>query len=305
MMEAILRFEKNTKFIDETNHSEAQAEVRKVSKKLKALNFRASLLKIGIWKEIAEQVEGLIVRCYFAKEKLAWEISRKQSLKKKIEIKWSDILAIRAKIMEDGTGVLEIELNRPPSFYEESTPIPRKHTIWNISSDFTGGQALNYRAGVTLTMEEGVPQQPLVGPQQADANQHQAESRGSQHSNPLADYEHEGDREGSTRTTHADRSPSRGKGPVKSGGNLQRVQTLNFHSNMASGSLCSTEALLLDLKYLDSHEWVKVEGNSATVGVTDHAQDHLGKVVEVNKELNDSPGLVSTPSSVKKMIFTE
>nr|POE46600.1 hypothetical protein CFP56_58482 [Quercus suber] len=70
-------------------------------------------------------------------------------------------------------------------------------------------------------MEEGVPQQPLVGPQQADANQHQAESRGSQHSNPLADYEHEGDREGSTRTTHADRSPSRGKGPVKSGGNLQ------------------------------------------------------------------------------------
>ncbi|XP_023898481.2 uncharacterized protein LOC112010365 isoform X1 [Quercus suber] len=144
-MEAILRFEKNTKCIDETDHSEAQAEVRKVSKKLKALNFRASLLKIGIWEEVAEQVDGLIVRCYFAKEKLAWEISRKQSLKKKIEIKWSDILAIRAKIMEDGTGVLEIELNRPPSFYEESTPIPRKHTIWNISSDFTGGQALNYR----------------------------------------------------------------------------------------------------------------------------------------------------------------
>lgn len=37
------------------------------------------------------------------------------------------------------------QLNRPPSFYEESTPIPKKHTIWNISSDFTSGQALNYR----------------------------------------------------------------------------------------------------------------------------------------------------------------
>ena len=86
-----------------------------------------------------------------------------------------------------------------------------------------------------------------------------------------------------------------------------------------------------DLKYADSHEWVKVEGNSATVGITDHAQDHLGdvvfvelpevgasvsqgdsfgavesvkassdiysplsgKVVEVNEELNTSPGLVS------------
>ncbi|XP_075637308.1 uncharacterized protein LOC142609578 [Castanea sativa] len=145
LMEVILRFEKNTKCIDETNHSETQAEVRKVSKKLKALNFRASLLKIGMWEEVAEQVEGLIVRCYFAKERLAWEISRKKSVKKKIEIKWSDILAIRAKIMEDGAEVLEIELNRPPSFYEESTPIPRMHTTWNISSDFTGGQALNYR----------------------------------------------------------------------------------------------------------------------------------------------------------------
>nr|XP_023912188.1 uncharacterized protein LOC112023799 [Quercus suber] len=47
-----------------------------------------------------------------------------------------------------------------------------------------------------------------------------------------------------------------------------------------------------DLKYLDSHEWVKVEGNSATVGITDQAQDHLGKVVKVNEELDDSPGLV-------------
>ncbi|KAM4088167.1 hypothetical protein ACB094_07G050700 [Castanea mollissima] len=86
------------------------------------------------------------------------------------------------------------------------------------------------------------------------------------------------------------------------------------------------------LKYLDSHEWVKVEGNSATVGITDHAQDHLGdvvyvelpevgapvshgssfgavesvkatsdinspisgKVVEVNEELNSSPGLINS-----------
>ncbi|EYU43673.1 hypothetical protein MIMGU_mgv1a0155372mg, partial [Erythranthe guttata] len=88
---------------------------------------------------------------------------------------------------------------------------------------------------------------------------------------------------------------------------------------------------LKDLKYADSHEWVKVEGNSATIGITDHAQDHLGdvvyvelpeagtevtqgdsfgavesvkatsdinspisgKVVEVNSKLNESPGLVN------------
>lgn len=86
-----------------------------------------------------------------------------------------------------------------------------------------------------------------------------------------------------------------------------------------------------DLKYADTHEWVKVDGTSATVGITDHAQDHLGdvvyvelpdvgttvtqgknfgavesvkatsdiyspvsgEIVEVNTELNSSPGLVN------------
>ncbi|MEK6790100.1 MAG: glycine cleavage system protein GcvH [Deltaproteobacteria bacterium] len=36
-----------------------------------------------------------------------------------------------------------------------------------------------------------------------------------------------------------------------------------------------------DLKYTKEHEWVKVEGNVATVGITDYAQDSLGDVVYV------------------------
>ncbi|KAH9747338.1 hypothetical protein WN944_011840 [Citrus x changshan-huyou] len=91
-------------------------------------------------------------------------------------------------------------------------------------------------------------------------------------------------------------------------------------------------SVIKDLKYADSHEWVKVDGNSATIGITDHAQDHLGdvvyvelpevgvtvkqdasfgavesvkatsdvnspvsgKVVEVNEELSSSPALVNS-----------
>lgn len=49
--------------------------------------------------------------------------------------------------------------------------------------------------------------------------------------------------------------------------------------------------VLGDLKYTDSHEWVKVEGNSATVGITDHAQEHLGDVVYV--ELPEEGAAVS------------
>ena len=35
------------------------------------------------------------------------------------------------------------------------------------------------------------------------------------------------------------------------------------------------------LKYSREHEWVLVEGNIATVGITDHAQDQLGDIVFV------------------------
>ena len=36
-----------------------------------------------------------------------------------------------------------------------------------------------------------------------------------------------------------------------------------------------------DLKYTDSHEWVRVEGDIATIGITDFAQSELGDVVFV------------------------
>jgi glycine cleavage system H protein len=87
-----------------------------------------------------------------------------------------------------------------------------------------------------------------------------------------------------------------------------------------------------DLKYAKSHEWVRIVGDVATVGITDHAQHELtdvvfvelpelgrkvkagdacavvesvktasdiyspvgGEVVEVNKSVADNPALVNT-----------
>ena len=87
-----------------------------------------------------------------------------------------------------------------------------------------------------------------------------------------------------------------------------------------------------DLKYAKSHEWTRIQGNEATVGITDHAQHELtdvvfvelpqvgktvkagetcavvesvktasdiyspvsGEVTDVNKALVDNPGLVNT-----------
>ena len=36
------------------------------------------------------------------------------------------------------------------------------------------------------------------------------------------------------------------------------------------------------IKYADSHEWVKVEGNVATIGISDYAQHSLGDIVYVD-----------------------
>ncbi|MDQ3913316.1 MAG: glycine cleavage system protein GcvH [Actinomycetota bacterium] len=34
-----------------------------------------------------------------------------------------------------------------------------------------------------------------------------------------------------------------------------------------------------ELQYTKTHEWIRQEGDTATVGITDHAQDELGDVV--------------------------
>ncbi|KAJ4903634.1 Glycine cleavage system H protein 2 [Raphanus sativus] len=102
-----------------------------------------------------------------------------------------------------------------------------------------------------------------------------------------------------------------------------------------------SSVVLKDLKYAESHEWVKTDGNKATFGITDHAQDHLGDVVyvelpdvgrsvtqgesfgavesvkatsdinspisgtvvEVNEGLTESPGLVNTSPYEERWII--
>lgn len=51
-----------------------------------------------------------------------------------------------------------------------------------------------------------------------------------------------------------------------------------------------------DLKYAPSHEWVRVEGDVVTVGITDHAQHELGDIVfvelpDVGKKVEQGKGV--------------
>jgi glycine cleavage system H protein len=55
-----------------------------------------------------------------------------------------------------------------------------------------------------------------------------------------------------------------------------------------------------ELKYTKDHEWVKVDGDTATVGITDFAQSELGDIVYVEIEtLGDTLSREATFGSVE------
>jgi len=62
------------------------------------------------------------------------------------------------------------------------------------------------------------------------------------------------------------------------------------------------------MKYAKSHEWVKAEGNAATIGISPYAQDQLGDIVyvelpPVGKELKSGEelGVVESVKSVSSL----
>ncbi|GLT49589.1 hypothetical protein SLA2020_231370 [Shorea laevis] len=128
------------------NFSYGQTETKSAAAtdKLKASNFPASILKIGSWEYKSRYEGDLVAKCYFAKHKLVWEVLE-NGLKSKIEIQWSDIVAIKASCPDNGPGTLNVVLARQPLFFKETNPQPRKHTLWQAAADFTDGQASMHR----------------------------------------------------------------------------------------------------------------------------------------------------------------
>ena len=58
-----------------------------------------------------------------------------------------------------------------------------------------------------------------------------------------------------------------------------------------------------ELKYTSDHEWIRVEGDTATIGITDYAQGELGDVVFVElpgvDETFDKGDVAATIEAVK------
>ena len=66
-----------------------------------------------------------------------------------------------------------------------------------------------------------------------------------------------------------------------------------------------------NLKYTNDHEWIKVDGNIGTIGVTDYAQGELGDIIyidipelkEVGKEGNKTEIYEATANKRVKIFF--
>jgi len=63
-----------------------------------------------------------------------------------------------------------------------------------------------------------------------------------------------------------------------------------------------------DLKYSEDHEWVRLEGDTATVGITHHAQEELTDIVfvelpEVGRQVSrgDAVGVLESVKSVSDL----
>jgi len=70
-----------------------------------------------------------------------------------------------------------------------------------------------------------------------------------------------------------------------------------------------SEIILVDgLKYAEEHEWVKKEGDTVKIGITDYAQDQLGEIVfvelpEVDSEFDkgDEFGTLESTKAVSEL----
>lgn len=58
-----------------------------------------------------------------------------------------------------------------------------------------------------------------------------------------------------------------------------------------------------ELKYTKDHEWIRLEGDTAVIGITDYAQDQLGDIVyveiETEGETLDNEEVFGTVEAVK------
>jgi glycine cleavage system H protein len=57
-----------------------------------------------------------------------------------------------------------------------------------------------------------------------------------------------------------------------------------------------------DLKYAETHEWIRIDGDTGTVGITDHAQNELTDIVYVDPPKVGAAVAAGQPAAVVESV---
>ena len=57
-----------------------------------------------------------------------------------------------------------------------------------------------------------------------------------------------------------------------------------------------------DLKYAETHEWIRIDGDTGTVGITDHAQNELTDIVYVDPPKIGAAVTAGQPAAVVESV---
>ncbi|CAL9204661.1 unnamed protein product [Musa hybrid cultivar] len=130
--------------LEEQNAGNDKHNAEPRADKLRIINVPVLMLKIGSWQCVSVGEGDIAAKCFYGKKKFVWEMLRCGS-KKKFEIEWSDISAIRAHFADKQPDILEVELKKPPQLFELVSSDPRRHPMWQPIPDFTEDQSRLYR----------------------------------------------------------------------------------------------------------------------------------------------------------------
>ncbi|CAA7015892.1 unnamed protein product [Microthlaspi erraticum] len=130
----------------------------------KPIAFPVSKITIGQWTHTAVHPDDLTAKCYFVRRKLMWEIldnvqtgAQVAKMKRKMEIDWADVLSLKTTYSADGTGTLEVELRKRPTFFMETNSQAGNQTLWlRTNEDFTLDESASKCRVHTLHFAPGV-----------------------------------------------------------------------------------------------------------------------------------------------------
>ncbi|KAL8160014.1 hypothetical protein V2J09_001551 [Rumex salicifolius] len=106
----------------------------------KAVSCCSTHLKIGTWSKAARHDQAIVIKIYFKKDFMAWDILGDNGVKNRIETKFGNIVAFKINYMNSSEEAT-FQVQATPEIKIDEAKEARRHPKWKDCEDFTNGQA--------------------------------------------------------------------------------------------------------------------------------------------------------------------